>query len=98
MDLFSMHSQRETSHPVSACLDGGRKGQKQSKNADRCVDLHIAQCCYRAAVTVCLQMHEGVAHITHTEGLWLDAQLMSATPCFALTVHEKSVCLSQSVV
>lgn len=30
----------------------------------------------------CLQTHEEVTHI-HTEGLWLYAQLMYATPCFS---------------
>lgn len=32
----------------------------------------------------CLQIHEEVTLI-HTKGLWLDAQLMYATPCFALS-------------
>ncbi len=64
------------------------------------VDMQDVHRSFHTAATVCLQMHEEVTYIIHTEGLWLYAHLMYATPCSALARGRllSSVYLSESVV
>lgn len=96
VNLF-IHLQNET-YLIRSKGIRGSKGQRKSKTSrdvqmkTSSVHLRVFLCSY---CDCCLQTHEEVTEM-HTEGLWLYAQLMYATPCFALSRGCSLRCMSLS--